>query len=260
MVRKFVPVLLFVIFISLLTFVQASIRAIAQDQGTPQPTATVSLTPQSGGNSIRGTIAAVSDTDVTINVGNRLVTIPVSEDIPIVRNGKPSTLSELQATENISVQRDKNGKVLSVIVWTSTPTQVVQPTVVSSPTVSPTSISATPTPTERIVTGTITSVGNNSINVSGDDGKTYNFSTSAANLQITKNGQTVTVSQLNAGDSVVVTLNANGNPVRIEATSVNTSGGGFNPRWVLFPILMLLPFVLLLLLLINKPANAEENE
>jgi len=103
-------------------------------------------------------------------------------------------------------------------------------------------------------------VGNNSINVSGDDGKTYNFSTSTGNLQITKNGQTVTVSQLNAGDSVVVTLDASGNPVRIEATSVNTSGGGFNPRWVLFPILMLLPFVLLLLLLINKPASAEENE
>lgn len=221
---------------------------------TPVPTGTPgpAPSPTRSANALEGTVAAISGTDITINTSSgQLQTISVPATVEILRNGQPSSLDAIEATDNIVIQRDSSGKVLGLIVFSAPAVPTAAPTVTVTP-------SAAPTSSELAVTGVVSSVSGTVLTIAADDGTTQTVDANAPGVKITRDNADAQAADIKAGDRVFVVLGPDKKARQIAATSnaAPPVRQGPDPKWLLYAAVMLVPFLLLALpwLLESKPS------
>ncbi|MDQ3327220.1 MAG: hypothetical protein M3506_01665 [Chloroflexota bacterium] len=261
---------------SVLTAAPGLARTPGQDpQGTPnaQPSAAVSPTapplPTTTANAIEGTVAgvAVADNTLTINGPSGLQPIVLEPALPILRNGLPSSLDQVEATDRVIIQRDAQNKVLSVLTFAAPATPVVTQTAPAVGT--PTSAVTAPEPvstgtvipigtvTPGAFSGTITETDEGVLTVQGFNGETRPVNAAnVPNLDITRGGISTELTEMQVGDTVEINYGPNNVPTRIAATP----GPGTEPTlgpdysWIWYTLAML-AILLAPLLLIFTPAG-----
>lgn len=265
--------------LALLAALAAGRAALAQDAeptappaGTADPAAAPTGTaaprePTATANALEGTVAAIApqDNTITINTDSGLRTLTIPPGVAVLRNGLPSALAEVEATDRIIVQRGANDRVLSLLTYAApvTPTAALTPAARATGTApaAPTP-GATPTgpPETGVVSGTVTSIENGLLTVAQDNGETTPVN--AANvpgLAVTRDGRTASLEDVRPNDRVEVTYNQSGVPAGITATSTPQSlpapPGRFQWLLYLLPMLALLVALLLLILSGRRPAR-----
>ena len=227
----------------------------------PQPTRT--------SNALEGTIAAVSPTDRTVTLnppraGGPLRTIQLPANVSVVRNGQPSALEAVEATDRVIVQRDPRGAILSLLVFAVPPTPAPSPTAGPAATVTagPEATAApapTGTPGPVAYTGAVTEAEDGSVTIQGDDGTTRNIAAAdAPDLAVTRDGAGARLSDVRVGDQVAVTYGPGDVAESLAATSTEDSAAaGASLRWLfyLLPMLALLLVPLLLILTGRRPGR-----
>lgn len=179
------------------------------------------------GDAVTGTVTGVAGGRLTVDTAGGTETIAAGDNVEVVRNGRPATVGDIQATDRVTVERDANGRATRIVA-TSTGAQ-------GAPDAG------------SVVTGTVTAAAANALTVRTGDGATRNITlANAQGLDVTRNRRDATVGDIRRGDRVVVTLAANDRPTRIVATSRprrnNNGSDGPNPAW----LLTLLPLFLLM--------------
>lgn len=232
--------------------------ASPQGTGAPAPAANATGTALPA-NSIQSTIAAVSSNSITVyGPSGSLQTYPVEGNVTVVRNSKPSSLTDLQATDSVVIRRDKKNKITGILAISAESTAVAtltagpQATGTAGPQPAGTAgLAGTPTPGANTYTGSVQKVDGAALTISGDDGTTRTVNTAnQSGLTIDRDGNTASVGAIRTGDDIVVTYGANQRPTRIEATSLGPDvPSGLDRKWVWYTLLLLVPFLLLLLLL-----------
>ncbi|MDQ3856202.1 MAG: hypothetical protein M3281_07400 [Chloroflexota bacterium] len=232
----------------------------AAPAGTPTPIPTA----PPGVTSEETTVAGVSGNLLTINKpGGKLETITVGTGVVIIRGNQPATVDTLEATDRVIIRRDKSGKLQSIFAIPA-PAATAAPTVLPTRTVGPSATTtagpartavATGTPGSRVYTGSISDITGAIVSIAGDDGTSRQIDTARTpGLAILHNGNRSAVSDLKPGDAVDVTYAANNQPTRLEARTLETApnSGGLNRIWILYALLLVAPFLLLLLPLLDR--------
>lgn len=197
---------------------QVRISAQPAAQGTPNatgtpdaatPTTTPTATPagtQTGGDTIEGTVQGVTADGITIaRASGGLETIPATANIPVVRDGQPATLSAIQRTDRVSIERDARGKAVRIVATSAAPAA------------------------GSVVTGRITQAGGDVLRVRTQDGNTRDIRlANTQGVEVTRNGKNATVRDIRPGDTVTVTLRADDTPARIVARSAPARSNGGN--------------------------------
>lgn len=255
--------------LALLAALAAGRAALAQDaEPTAPPAGTAApREPTATANALEGTVAAVApqDNTITINTDSGLQTLTIPPGASVLRDGLPSALAQVEATDRIIVQRGANDRVLSLLTYAApvTPTAALTPTAraTAAAPAAPTP-AATPTgpPGTGAVSGTVTSIENGLLTVAQDNGETTPVN--AANvpgLVVTRDGRTASLEDVRPNDRVEVTYNQSGVPAGITATSTPESlpapPGRFQWLLYLLPMLALLVALLLLILSGRHPAR-----
>lgn len=207
----------------------------------PSGTARPAPSPTRSANALEGTVAAISGTDITINTANgQLQTISVPASVEVIRNGQPSTLDAIEATDSIVIQRDSSGKVVGLLVFSAPVTPTAVPTVTIAP-------SAVPTSSELAVTGVVSSVSGSVLTITADDGTTQTVDANVPGVKITRDNADAKASDIKAGDRVFAVLGPDKKARQIAATgnAAPPVRQGLDPRWILYAAVMLVPFLLL---------------
>jgi len=273
-VGVFAALMLGIVGWSVFTAAPGLARTQGQDaQGTPnaQPSAAVSPTPPPAAtktaNALEGTVAgvAVADNTLTINGPSGLQPIVLPPTLPIVRNGLPSSLDQVEATDRVIVQRDEQNKILSVLTFAAPATPVVTQTAPAA--VTPTQAVPAPEPAStgtvvpvRTVTpgtfsGTVTETADGVLTVQGFNGETRPVNgANIPNLEISRSGISTGLSEIQVGDTVEIAYGPNNVPSRIAASP----GPGTEPTlgpdysWVWYTLGMLAVLLAPLLLILTS--------
>lgn len=205
---------------------------------TPLPTGTAPK-----GNFIQGTVASIFNNEITLNVGkNKLKTIMVPSNVQVVRDSQPSSLNAIQATDKVFIQKDKSGKIVSVLAISNR--SMVTPTAQSVPTLAPSatpSLQTTPTPATTLLTGTVNSVSGNKLVVNADSGN--QVTVNASGVEIIRDGKSASIADLRHDDIVTVLRGSGGKVLQITA---NSQTAEHDMSWIWISLLLLVPLALLL--------------
>ncbi len=187
-----------------------------------RPSAAGTATPDAG-DRLRATVNNVTGNRLAVTGPNGEETITAGRDVEVIRNGNPATLREIRPKDTVVVERDARGTATRIVA---------------------TSAGGTNTGAAgRTFTGNVATAGAGALSVLTASGTENVRTANARNVEVLRNGRDATVAQIQPGDQVTVTLDANNVPTRIVARSQQT-GGGETPSPL--PLLALLPLFLLM--------------
>lgn len=155
---------------------------------------------------IFGTVSAINGTTLTVTEGKTNTSYSVdASNATVNKNGSASSLSAINIGDTVMIKSTVNGTSITAKVINNGVTDLMFTK-------------------NRGIRGTITSINGTTLTITSkmnepNNGTGVTYTVDAANAKITKNGETISISNLSVGDTLIIKGTVNGS--NITATTIN---------------------------------------